>query len=86
MRHHGARIPAGGKLVEVQYRLKPGRQRTLKQPFRTEPDGSYRLAYRFSKALTADALFRFRLRIRGEGTWPFKGSASKWRKVIVRAH
>ena len=53
VKHHGARIPAGGKLVEVQYRLKTGRQRTLKEPFRTEPDGSYRLAYRFSKALTA---------------------------------
>ena len=86
VRHHGARIPAGGKLVEVQYRLKTGRQRTLKGPFRTEPDGSYRLVYRFSKALTADALFRFRLKLRNEGNWPFKGSVSKWRKVIVRAH
>ena len=28
VRHHGARIPAGGKLVEVQYRVKTGRQRT----------------------------------------------------------
>ena len=86
VRHHGARIPAGGKLVEVQYRLKTGRQRTLKEPFRTKPDGSYRLAYRFSKALTADALFRFRLKLRNEGNWPFKGSVSNWRKVIVRAH
>ncbi len=86
VRHHGARIPAGGKLVEVQYRLKTGRQRTLKQPFRSEPDGSYRLTYRFSKALTSDALFRFRVKVRSEGNWPFKGSTSKWRKVIVRAH
>jgi hypothetical protein len=86
VRHHGARIPAGGKLVEVQYRVKTGRQRTLKEPFRTEPDGSYRLAYRFSKALTADALFHFRVKVRNEGNWPFKGSVSKWRKVIVRAH
>ena len=85
VRHRGARIPAGGKLVEVQYRLKTGRQRTLKEPFRTEPDGSYRLVYRFSKALTADALFRFRLKLRNEGNWPFKGAVSKWRKVIVRA-
>jgi hypothetical protein len=85
VRHRGARIPAGGKLVEVQYRLKTGRQRTLKEPFRTEPDGSYRLSYRFSKALTADALFHFRVKLRNEGNWPFKGSTTKWRKVIVRA-
>ncbi len=85
VRHRGARIPSGGKLVEIQYRLKTGRQRTLKEPFRTEPDGTYRLAYRFSKALTADALFRFRVKVRNEGNWPFKGSVSKWRKVIVRA-
>ena len=71
--------------MEVQYRLKTGRQRTLKQPFRTQPDGSYRLTYRFSKALTSDALFRFRVKVRNEGNWPFKGSVSKWRKVIVRA-
>ena len=86
VKHRGARIPVGGKLVEVQYRLKTGRQRTLKEPFRTAPDGSYRLSYRFSKALTADALFHFRVKVRGEGNWPFKGSTSKWRKVIVRAH
>ncbi len=42
VKHRGARIPAGGKLVEIQYRLKTGRQRTLKEPFRTKPDGSYR--------------------------------------------
>ena len=86
VRHKGARIPAGGKLVEIQYRLKTGRQRTLKEPFRTDADGSYHLSYRFSKALSADALFHFRVKVRGEGNWPFKGSASKWRKVIVRAH
>ena len=38
VKHRGARIPAGGKLVEIQYRLKTGRQRTLKQPFRTRPE------------------------------------------------
>jgi hypothetical protein len=86
VKHRGARIPAGGKLVEIQYRLKTGRQRTLKQPFRTKPNGSYQLNYRFSKALTSDALFRFRVKVRNEGNWPFKGSSSKWRKVIVRAH
>ncbi len=86
VKHRGARIPSGGKLVEIQYRLKIGRQRTLKQPFRTSADGAYRLNYRFSKALTSDALFRFRVKVRNEGNWPFKGSSSKWRKVVVRAH
>jgi hypothetical protein len=86
VRHRGARIPAGGKLVEIQYRLKTGRQRTLKQPFRTDANGRYRLNYRFSKALTADALFRFRVKVRKEGNWPFKDVASRWRKVVVRAN
>jgi hypothetical protein len=86
VKHRGARIPSGGKLVEIQYRFKTGRQRTLKQPFRTRPNGAYRLNYRFSKALTSDALFRFRVKVRNEGNWPFKGSSSNWRKVVVRAH
>ena len=85
MRHRGARIPAGGKLVEVQYRLKTGRQRTLKEPFRTRANGTYRLSYRFSKALTSDALFHFRVKVRSEGNWPFKGIASSWEEVVVRA-
>jgi hypothetical protein len=85
LRHKGARIPAGGKLIAIQYRLKPGRQRTLKDAFRTDGDGRFRLSYRFSKALTSDALFRFRTRIIGEGTWPYKGAATGWRAVVVRA-
>ena len=44
------------------------------------------VALRFSKALTGDALFHFRVKVRNEGNWPFKGSSSKWRKVVVRAH
>ncbi len=86
LRHKGARIPAGGKLIAIQYRLKPGRQRTLKDAFRTDEDGRFRLSYRFSKSLTSDALFRFRTKVLGEGTWPYKGTATDWRAVIVRAN
>ena len=43
------------------------------------------MSYRFSKALTSDALFHFRVKVRSEGNWPFKGVASKWKEVVVRA-
>ena len=73
-------------MVEVQYRLKTGPaadpEGAISEPV---PDGTYRLSYRFSKALTSDALFHFRVKVRSEGNWPFKGVASKWKEVVVRA-
>ena len=65
VKHHGAGSrPAGSSSRSSTTQDRP--QRTLKQPFRSEPDGSYRLTYRFSKALTSDALFRFRVKVRSE--------------------
>lgn len=83
--HHGARIPSGGKLIELQVRVKTGRWDTVREAFRTDGNGRYRLGYRFGRHYVSDALFRFRVKVQDEGDWPFKGSTSPQRKVIVHA-
>jgi hypothetical protein len=83
--HFGARIPAGGKLLELQVRVKTGRWDTVGQAFRSEEDGTYKRRYRFGKHYTRDALFRFRVKLKNEANWPFRKAASKQRKVVVRA-
>jgi hypothetical protein len=83
--HFGARIPSGGKLAELQVRVKTGRWDTVKEAFRTRSNGKYRLRYRFGRHYVSDALFRFRVKVQEEGHWPFKRSASRQRQIIVRA-
>ena len=83
--HYGARIPAGGKLVELQVRVKTGRWQTVGQSFRTNEKGVYRRSYQFGKQYTQDALFRFRLKVKREANWPYKRTNTGLRKVIVRA-
>lgn len=85
VRHFGARIPAGGKLVELQVRVKTGRWQTVGEAFRTKTSGAYRRSYRFGKQYTQDALFRFRLKVKRESNWPYKRTNTTQRKVIVRA-
>jgi hypothetical protein len=85
VRHFGARIPAGGKLVELQVRVKTGRWQTVGESFRTKKSGAYRRSYRFGKQYTEDALFRFRLKVKRESKWPYKRTNTDQRKVIVRA-
>jgi hypothetical protein len=83
--HVGARIPAGGKLLELQVRLRTGRWDTVGEAFRTNEKGHYERHYRFGKHYTQDALFRFRVKVLNERNWPYKRAASKQRKLIVRA-
>jgi hypothetical protein len=85
VRHFGARIPAGGKLVELQVRIKTGRWQTVGESFRTNKKGAYRRSYRFGKQYTEDALFRFRLKVKREANWPYKRTSTGQRKVVVRA-
>lgn len=85
VRHLDAEIPRGGKQVEVQVRL-GSRWDTVKQAFRTKPDGRYRFRYRFGRHYTQDARFKFRLKVPGEGDWPYAGIATKPRKVTVEAN
>lgn len=85
VRHFGARIPAGGKLVELQVRVKTGRWQTVGQAFRTNEKGAYRRSYRFGSHYAQDALFRFRLKVNRESNWPYKRTSTAQRKVVVRA-
>jgi len=85
VRHFGARIPSGGKLLELQVRVRTGRWQTVGEAFRTNEKGAYRRHYRFGKQYTQDALFRFRLKVKREANWPYKGINTGHRKVIVRA-
>jgi hypothetical protein len=81
----GARIPVGGKLVEVQVRLEKGRWDTVKRPFYTDNDGRFRLRYRFGRFYVDDVRYQFRARVLRESDWPYKPSRSRKRTVVVIA-
>jgi hypothetical protein len=82
----GARIPSGGKLVELQVRERAGRWNTVREAFRTGARGRYRVRYRFGDFYERDARFRFRVKVARESVWPYRAPASsRAREVIVRA-
>ena len=81
--HRGARIPPGGKLIELQVRVQTRRWDTVREAFRTDANGRYRLGYRFGRHYVSDAQFRFRVKVQSEGDWPFEGGISAQRKVTV---
>jgi len=83
--HRGARIPAGGKLVELQVRLGVDGWDTIGEAFRTDEQGSYRRHYRFGNHYTSDARFQFRVKVDGEGGWPYEQATTQRREVIVHA-
>lgn len=71
----GARLPAAGKPVELQFRLGDGRWlefRTVEADAR----GRFRYAYAFSDDDSRGVRFQFRAYIRG-GDWPYEPAASK---------
>lgn len=83
--HLAARIPAGGKLVELE--VKDGNAwHTVRHPFYTGPSGKYRLRYRFARFYTSDVRYRFRIRVIRERNWPYKAPvSSRVRKLVVKA-
>jgi hypothetical protein len=83
--HFGARVPSGGKLVELQVRIRSGRWDTVGEAFRTNERGFYKRTYRFGHQYVQDTQFRFRVRVLREARWPYKRTNSVQRKVIVRA-
>jgi len=85
VRHVGARIPAGGKLVELQVRVAARRWDTVGEAFRTQGSGRYRTSYRFGKHYVADVRFRFRVKVQSEGDWPYRKAVSKQRTVTIQA-
>lgn len=82
----GARIPDGGKLIELQVKESRGRWNTVREAFHTNPGGRYALAYRFGRFYQADAVFTFRVKVAREQGWPYEAPVrSRQRKLTVRA-
>ena len=81
----GARLPNGGKLVELQVRERPGRWATVREAFRTNPRGRYRLRYRFGRFYVRNVRFRFRVKVAREADWPYRAATSRARNVTVLA-
>jgi hypothetical protein len=81
----GARIPRGGKLLELQVRQGPGRWITVREAFRTRSSGRYRMRYRFGRFYSYDTSFRFRVKVARERDWPYKAVRSRSQTVTVLA-
>ena len=65
--------PAGGKLLELQVQARTAtRYQTVGQGFRSKPNGSYRIGYRFGRFYQYDVRFRFRIKVAREADWPYK--------------
>ena len=74
--HFGARIPRGGKLVELQVREDAGRWNTVREAFHTDASGHFELRYRFGRFYETDASFVFRIKVAREQGWPYKAPGS----------
>ena len=82
----GARIPARGKLLLIQYQdPTSGRWSTVQNPFRTRSDGRFRFKYGFGTHYVQDVAIRFRLKVPTEQGWPYRGTQTGARRVIVEA-
>lgn len=82
----GARLPAAGKLVELQVRGGGVRHfRTVRHAFRTDERGGWRIAYGFARFYDRPSKFRFRLNVPAESRWPYLGpTTSAVRRLTVR--
>ena len=81
--HYAARMPVGGKLIELQVRESAGRWNTVREAFHTEPSGRYRLGYRFGRFYESDARFRFRVKVAREQAWPYKAPVRSTARTVV---
>lgn len=78
-------VMGAGKLVELQ--VKGGgirRFRTVRQAFRTDPAGNWRLRYAFDRFYRRPTKFLFRLKVSREVGWPYLSpSVSRTRRLTV---
>jgi hypothetical protein len=80
----GARIPPGGKLLELQVKQDKHTYQTVGQGFRSSPSGRYRVPYRFGRFYQYDVRFKFRVKVAREADWPYKAPVrSRGRTVTV---
>lgn len=77
----GASIPTGGKLVEIQVKIR-GRYRTFATT-RTNRGGRWRYDYRFD-GTRGTQNYRMRVRIPSEANYPYQPGGSKAIRVTVR--
>ncbi len=69
----GARIPAPGKVVELQVREQGSRRfRTVGDAIHSGRNGSVRASYRFARFYRSPARFAFRLKVTREADWPYR--------------
>ncbi|MBK5118245.1 MAG: hypothetical protein JJE23_15200, partial [Thermoleophilia bacterium] len=81
----GARIPAPGKVVELQVR-EPGaaRFRTVGDALHTGRLGRVRAGYRFRRFYRRPTRFEFRLKVTRQAGWPYRAPThSRARKLTV---
>ena len=82
VKRYFARIPAGGKLVEVQVRS--GRSwTTLQEATGTTRQGTIVLRHRFRGFYTQPVTFTFRLKATRENGWPYFGAAKSPRQRVT---
>ncbi len=86
VRHRDAKIPSRGKQLSVQVKLgNKAKWITVKEDFRSRASGRFAFRYRFSRAYERDVRYKFRLKIHGEADWPYLGTVTRPRQVIVEA-
>ena len=78
----GARIPSGGKLLELQVKQDRHTYQTVGQGFRSKPSGRYRVPYRFGRFYQYDVRFRFRIKVAREADWPYKAPIRSRARVV----
>jgi hypothetical protein len=79
-----AKIPAGGKLYELQVRRPDGAWTTVGQARKTNGSGRFTFKYRFTGIYTIPVTFKFRVRVIAEPTWPYAApKRSNAQKVTV---
>ena len=71
----GARVPAEGKTIELQFRL-AGLPWSEFRSVRTDRRGRFRLAYRFSDDDSRGVRFRFRAYAPAQAGWPYEPAGS----------
>lgn len=71
----GAKIPTGGKSVQLQFRL-PGLPWSEFRTVRTDPRGAFRYAYRFADDDSRGVRFQFRAFVPAQAGWPYEPAGS----------
>jgi hypothetical protein len=79
-----ARMPIGGKLVEIQVKERRNRWNTLQEARRTDPKGRVVVKHRFRRFYLRPVTFTFRLKATREAKWPYRAPVtSPPRRITV---